>query len=79
MKKIQSILNSRLGFMTFLIVCLWLKTVVAYYLDFSLSVENLLQHFFLIVNPLATIVFLMSLALYINKAKLSYIVMGIIF
>lgn len=79
MKKIQSILNTRLGFMTFLIICLWLKMVVAYYLDFSLSVENLLQHFFLIVNPFATIVFLMSLALYLNKAKLSYIVMGVIY
>jgi len=79
MKKLQSLLNKRLGFMTFLIVCLWLKTVIAYYLDFKLNINNLLQHFFLVVNPFATIVFLMSLALYINKAKLSYIVMGVIY
>ncbi|WP_119326501.1 LTA synthase family protein [Companilactobacillus musae] len=79
MKKIQTFLNKRLGFMTFLIICLWLKTVIAYYIDFSLSIENLLQHFFAIVNPFATIVLLMSLALYINKAKISYIVMGVIY
>ena len=79
MKKIQSFLNTRLGFMTFLIVCLWLKTVIAYYKDFSLTINNFLQHFFLVVNPFATIVLLMSLALYINKAKLSYIVMGLIY
>lgn len=79
MKKIQSILNKRLGFMTFLIICLWLKTVIAYYKDFSLTINNLLQHFFLIVNPFATIVILMSRALYINKAKLSYIFMGLLY
>lgn len=79
MKKIQTFLNKRLGFMTFLIICLWLKTVVAYYLDFSLSIENPLQHFFAVVNPFATIVLLMSLALYINKPKISYIVMGVIY
>ncbi|MQS76445.1 LTA synthase family protein [Companilactobacillus halodurans] len=78
MKKIQSILNKRLGFMTFLIVCLWLKSLIAYYLDFSLGIENLLQHFLLIVNPFATTVFLMSFALYFNKSVISYWVMGII-
>ncbi len=79
MKKIQSILNTRIGFMSLLILCLWLKTITAYYVDFSLGLENLLQHFFAVVNPFATIVLLMSLALYINRAKLSYLVMGIIY
>ena len=79
MKKVKVLLNTRLGFMTFLILCLWLKTVTTYYLDFSLGVENLLQHFLLIVNPFATIVLLMSFALYFNKAVISYIFMGIIY
>ncbi|WP_334351727.1 LTA synthase family protein [Companilactobacillus sp. HBUAS56257] len=79
MEKIKSTLNTRLGFMTFLILLLWLKTVLTYYLDFSLGIENLLQHFLLIVNPFATIVFLMSIALYFNKPLISYIVMGILY
>ncbi|GEO58922.1 LTA synthase family protein [Companilactobacillus bobalius] len=79
MKKIKSVLNTRLGFMTFLILCLWLKTIVTYYLDFSLGIENFLQHFLLIVNPFATLVLLMSVALYFNRGILSYIAMGIIY
>jgi len=79
MKKIQSLLNTRLGFMTFLIILLWIQTVVTYYLDFSLGLVNPLLHFFAIVNPFATIVFLLSLALYINKPKISYILMGILY
>lgn len=79
MKKLQSILNTRLGFMSLLVVCLWLKTVVAYYLDFSLGLSNPLLHFFAIVNPLATIVLLISLGLYINRPKLSYLLMGFLY
>lgn len=79
MQKIKSILNTRLGFMGFLVLCLWLKTVVTYFLDFGLTINNLWQYFFMIVNPLATLVFLLGLALYINKPKISYIVMGLIY
>jgi len=79
MKKLQSILNTRLGFMTFLIILLWIQTVVTYYLDFSLGLSNPLLHFFAIVNPFATIVFFMSLALYFNKPKASYILMIILY
>ncbi|WP_338216743.1 LTA synthase family protein [Companilactobacillus muriivasis] len=78
MKKIQSILNTRLGFLTLLVLCLWYKSVLAYFMGFSLAINNLWQYFFIIVNPFATTVLLLSLALYLNKPKLSYIVMGII-
>lgn len=79
MKKIQSILNRRLGFMSLLILCLWLKSVIAYFAGFSLTANNPWQYLFLIVNPFATTVFFMSLALYFNRPKLSYIFMGIIY
>lgn len=78
MKKIQSILNTRIGFMTFLVLCLWYKSVIAYFMGFSLSVNNLWQYLFIIVNPFATTVFILSLALYLNKPKLSYIAMLIL-
>lgn len=65
--------------MTFLIILLWIQTVVTYYLDFSLGLSNPLLHFFAIVNPFATVVLLLSLALYINKPKISYILMGILY
>lgn len=79
MNKLKNILNKRLGFMTLLIFFLWIKTIIAYYLDFSLGVSDPLQHLILIINPIATAVILLSIALYINKPKISYIVMGIIY
>jgi Phosphoglycerol transferase and related proteins, alkaline phosphatase superfamily len=79
MQKIKSILNTRLGFMGFLVLCLWLKTTITYYLDFNLTINNLWQYFFMTVNPLATLVFLLGLSLYINKPKISYLVMGLIY
>jgi Phosphoglycerol transferase and related proteins, alkaline phosphatase superfamily len=79
MNKIKAFLNKRLGFMALLIFFLWIKTVIAYYWDFSLGVTDILQHFILIINPIATAIVLLSLALYIGRPKVSYIVMGIIY
>ncbi len=79
MNKLKNILNKRLGFMALLVALLWIKTIIAYYCDFSLGVSDPLQHFILIINPIATAVILLSIALYINRSKISYIVMGFIY
>ncbi|MGQ2375699.1 LTA synthase family protein [Companilactobacillus zhachilii] len=79
MNKLKNILDKRLGFMGLLIFFLWIKTVIAYYADFSLGVSDPLQHLILIINPIATAVILLSIALYINRPKISYIVMGVIY
>ncbi|WP_119326500.1 LTA synthase family protein [Companilactobacillus musae] len=79
MNKLKYILSKRLGFMSLLIFLLWIKTIIAYYLDFSLGVSDPLQHLILIINPIATAVILLSIALYINRSKVSYIVIGVIY
>ncbi len=79
MNKLKIFLSKRLGFMTLLVFTLWLKTIIAYYVDFSLGVADPLQHMILIFNPIATTVILLSIALYITRAKISYIVMGVIY
>lgn len=79
MNKLKKFLNKRAGFMTMLVVFLWIKTVIAYYLDFNLGVADPIQHFILLINPFATSIILLGLALYINRPKVSYIVMGIIY
>ncbi|MQS76444.1 LTA synthase family protein [Companilactobacillus halodurans] len=79
MNKLKHLLSKRLGFMSFLIALLWVKTVIAYYVDFSLGASDPLQHLILIINPIATTLILLSIALYINRPKLSYIIMGIIY
>ncbi|WP_125770201.1 LTA synthase family protein [Companilactobacillus furfuricola] len=79
MNNLKKFLNKRVGFMTMLIVFLWIKTIIAYYLDFKLGVADPIQHFILWINPFATSIFLLGLALYISRPKISYIVMGIIY
>jgi len=79
MKNLKYFLSKRLGFMTLLVIFLWIKTVIAYYIDFSLGVSDPLQHLILIINPIATTVILLGLSLYITRSKLSYIVMGFIY
>lgn len=79
MNNLKKFLNKRVGFMTMLIVFLWIKTIIAYYLDFKLGVADPIQHFILWINPFATSIILLGLALYISRPKISYIVMGIIY
>ncbi|WP_334333322.1 MULTISPECIES: LTA synthase family protein [unclassified Companilactobacillus] len=79
MNKLKNFLSKRLGFLTLLVVTLWLKTIIAYYVDFSLGVTDPLQHSILIINPIATAIILLSIALYVNRARISYIVMGVIY
>ncbi|KRK78693.1 LTA synthase family protein [Companilactobacillus nodensis] len=79
MNKIKLFLNKRMGFSSLLVFFLWLKTVIAYYAEFSLGLNDPLQHLILIINPIATTIVLLSIALYINKAIVSYIVMGVIY
>ncbi|WP_129044750.1 LTA synthase family protein [Companilactobacillus metriopterae] len=79
MKKIQTFFNTRLGFTALLVLLMWFKTVFVYYTDFSLGIENPLQHIILILNPIATTIILLSLPLFINRAVISYIISGLVY
>lgn len=81
LKKIKTpeFLNSRLGFFSLLAVLLWLKNIFAYMIDFNLGIESPIQYFILFINPIATTIFLLSIALYVRRTKASYITMMIIY
>ena len=53
--------------------------MLAYTLDFHLSLENALQHFILIINPIATSLLLLSVGLYVRRKKPAYITMIVIY
>ncbi|MGK0607186.1 LTA synthase family protein [Enterococcus gilvus] len=61
--------KSRLFFLLIFIIIFWLKTLLAYYLDFSLGVKGLMQWVILWINPLATTIFLFGQSLYLKKHK----------
>ncbi|KRN80068.1 glycerol phosphate lipoteichoic acid synthase 1 [Fructilactobacillus lindneri DSM 20690 = JCM 11027] len=71
-KKTLAKVNTRIGFFILLIILFWLKTIYAYFTDFSLGVEGLLQFLLLIANPIATTVLMLGLAFYLKPAKLFY-------
>ncbi len=78
-KNYFSWVNKRLGFFGLLLVLIWLKNMLAYTLDFHLSLENALQHFILIINPIATSLLLLSVGLYVRRKKPAYITMMVIY
>lgn len=64
--------KTRFGFVLLLLVMYWLKTLWAYYVDFSLDLQGLFQHFIAILNPLPIALLLIGLALYAKQTKLFY-------
>lgn len=81
MKKIHtpSFLNTRLGLFGFVAILIWLKNILAFTVDFHIRIENFVEYFILIINPIATTVFLLAIALYVRRTKGAYITMMIIY
>lgn len=79
MKKFKNLVNTRLGFMFFLIFLLWIKSIISYYFEFNLGLADPLQHIIALINPIGFSIILLSLTLYINRPKFSYILMGIFY
>lgn len=77
--KTPNFLNKRLGFFSLLAVLLWLKTIFAYLFDFHLGIESGIQYFILFINPIATTLLLLGIALYVRRTKASYITMMVIY
>lgn len=78
--KIKNFLKTRIGFLSLLVFLFWIKTLFAYFVDFKLGSYNPYLLFILVINPLATTVFLFGLSLYYNKRPtLSYWLAFILF
>ncbi|KRN29258.1 hypothetical protein IV38_GL000140 [Lactobacillus selangorensis] len=71
--------QSRTGFLILLVILFCIKTIIAYYLDFTLGVSDPLQWVILWINPIATTLFLLSFAMYIKRPWVSYITLLLIF
>lgn len=78
MKKIGKLVDTRMGFCGLLVVLFWLKTLLAYFADFKLGASGLYQYIILLLNPVATTVFLFTLAFYFKRSRFFYpVLMGI--
>jgi lipoteichoic acid synthase len=61
-QKGQGILNKYIGFFLLAVFFLWMKTYLAQLTQFDLGIENTLQKFLLIVNPLGSSLLFLGLA-----------------
>jgi lipoteichoic acid synthase len=68
-----------MGFFSLLAVLFWIKNIAAYMTEFNLGIESPMQYFILFINPIATTLLLLSIALYVRRTKLSYITMILIY
>ena len=77
--KLPKFVNSRLGFFGLLTILLWVKNIAAYLTEFKLGVESFQQYLILFINPIATTIFMLSIALYVKGKKSSYITLLVIY
>ncbi|RBS49184.1 hypothetical protein EB21_00151 [Enterococcus faecium] len=71
MTQLKKLCQNRLAIVLTAVFFFWLKTIIAYYADFSLGVEGTIQYFILWINPIATTLLFFGLSLYILFVKLS--------
>ncbi|MFB9860162.1 LTA synthase family protein [Salinicoccus siamensis] len=70
MSNIKELLNRRYGYFILFLFLFWLKTYMAYWIEFSLGVSGIFEHIILFINPIATGVILLSIALFFNNPVL---------
>lgn len=69
MTQLKKLCQNRLAIVLTAVFFFWMKTIIAYYADFSLGVEGTIQYFILWINPIATTLLFFGLSLYIKKSK----------
>jgi lipoteichoic acid synthase len=73
----QRLNKSHLTFFGIAVILFWLKTYVAYSIEFKLGIDNNLQKFLLAINPISSALFFFGLALLFKKGtKLVLIIMN---
>lgn len=60
---------SKHSILAFAIIATWIKTVIVYLTSFDLGIENGMQYFILIINPLSFLLFVYGISLFFKTAK----------
>ena len=77
--KLPNFIHKRLGFFSILAILMWVKSIAAYLTEFNLGIESPMQYFILFINPIASTLLLLSIALYVRRKSISYITMLLIY
>lgn len=75
----KKIKNSHIAFFAIAVLLFWIKTYVAYQMEFKLGIDNSLQKFLLLINPLSSALLFLGFALLSKKhTKLIMIIINFI-
>jgi lipoteichoic acid synthase len=78
MKRLSKLVNTRIGFFALLVFLFWIKTLIAYFTDFKLGAQGLVQYLIVLINPLGSTLLLFGLAFYFKRSRFFYpVLMGI--
>lgn len=79
MMKMKKILKFQFDYFSLFVLLFWLKTYIAYQVEFNLGVSGVIQQFILLINPIGITVLLYSLALFSkNEKKSNMILFGLV-
>lgn len=68
--KTQQLFNNRiLGFFVIAVALFWLKTYIAYRVEFSLGIESTYQQFLLFINPISSAILFFAIAFFAKQEK----------
>ncbi|MCF2646929.1 LTA synthase family protein [Niallia circulans] len=58
---------SKLSLIAVATVLLWIKTNIAYMTSFDIKIENSIQQFILIINPLSSLLFILGISMFLSE------------
>src|SRR5699024_12224737 len=56
--------SSKMIFFAIAALFIWIKSYVIYLVEFNLDIQNILQHFLLLINPISSTLIFLSIALF---------------
>src|SRR5699024_10250620 len=60
----KDFISSKMRFFAFAALFIWIKSYVIYLVEFNLDIQNILQHFLLLINPISSTLIFLSIALF---------------
>lgn len=73
MIKLKKLLNTRIGLLLFLLSCLWIKSMIAYFSVFNLRGVGIAEFILMIVNPIGFTAICFTILLFIRRTSLFYL------
>lgn len=77
-KKMKKTANNHLVYFLIAVILFWLKTYIAYQVDFRLGPDNSMQKFLVFFNPLSSALFFLGFA-FLSKKYFKWVLIGIEF